>query len=222
MRYILRGEAEKGYSFAKYGYDLTKGISDNELTDGEGWFLTEILGWFAQVNTLFGNHEEAFAYTKMEDRYCQIFYKRHSWSQYHLAVVLYNLGQLEEGEINIRAAIPHYKDINNQQAVIYSCNILALFLARRGEVSKALEYNSNARNRIIYMLGEIHVDSIKALNLRAMIYAIAHDVENACSCWRKAIALFEKADAPRLADVAQSNMQKVINGEEWIFPVIAY
>ena len=167
---------------------------------------------------MLGDYDIALSYEQKIYDWSDRFYEftpdyTKGWTEYHIAKILYNMGDLEKGEEAIKASAQHFENVGDTCSGSHAYRLMAIFLARKGEYETALKLSDKAMETLLPMYGEEHFDIARVWNSRARIYAIAEDVANACTCWERAINIFEKVGAMHYVKKARHDMQRVLAGE---------
>ena len=222
LGYMLLRKAEEGLKMAKEGYSLVSDVPDSELSQREGYLRSWIMLRIAETSNMLGDYQTALTIAEKCYQYCDRFYEPTPENskcrvKRHIAAALYNLGRLQEGMEVLSSAIHFFEQTNDMRSAAYSYEKMGLFLAKVGNYSEALSLNQKAKDALIPLYGSESVSIADTWEYRAQIYAIANDKDNAISCWKEAIALYQKIGADKREIVARRDMNKVLNGEELLF-----
>ena len=218
--YLEMGEFEKSLHTANEGYSIVQ--NHNELSAAESHHRRVLLGRIIRANNRLGHFEKALSYKNEFYRIATDTYENgHSpditrgWCELIIAPALINLGILDEGEATIRSAIKHFENVKNIWYKSLADEILAMFYAINGCEEEALRIEDNVYRALIPMCGFESLTIASIWNNKGKIYTFLGKTEEACMCWNRAIALYDRLDAPHYADIIRQQLEFVMNDIDW-------
>ena len=220
MGYSLLKRPNETLIYFNQGYSLVKNLSPDELTEREGYLRCWILLRAAEAYNMLGNYDKSLSIANKCLEYCDIYYKtsienaRCKVSR-HIASSLFNLGLLKEGSNILLYTIQYFEETGDFRAAANSYEKLGLFLAQMGDYKEAIQKNDKAIEYLIPLYGAENISIANALEIRAQIYSIAKDKENALKYWNKAIRMFAELGAIDREQSAKKDLDNAFKDENW-------
>ena len=207
----LSGDSRGCYEIALEGWEMTKDLPADELTNEQGYWRNQVLKRLLESTRALGDYDASLRWGELALVESERFYtttpeENRGWCLWHIARTLQMrgaYGDLERGAALTREAEQLFAKDHNDWARSYCFALQGLICTGLGEYAQALENNQTFLDMLLPRLGDDHYDIAQGYEWRGNTYQVMGDMENARACYEKAVQIFRNNGAAARQEQAE-------------------
>lgn len=215
----LSGDVQGCYDIAAEGWEMTKDIPMEDMTNNQGYWRGQITKRLLCSARDMGDYGTALQWAETALAHSERFYtttleEDRGWVLWHLARTYYlrgETGDLEKGEELVKEADSLFKKDNDEWSRSFCYGLLGLIRVKQGNFEDALANIKTYMDILLPKNGPEHYDIAQGYEWYAEVYKAMGDFEKAADSYRKAIEIYEKRDAAARKENAQDKLDALKN-----------
>lgn len=201
---VLSGENEDARKVADEGWNFAKAFSSNELSNEIGQYYIGLMHRLIEIYRSIGDYDASLYYGRLCFETCGRFYSMyegdsHAWTMYHIGRTMLLKGDITDGIEMIQNAMGVFKPAGDLYSYACCCDMMALLFSRMGKFNDAIEYNNTAREIMLPLVGDEHIDIAHNYKWAGDIYFEAGRIVEAEENYRKSLLIYNKRNFTRFA-----------------------
>lgn len=211
----LSGDMQGCYDIALEGWETTKDIPADDLTNEQGYWRNQILKRLLESTRALGDYDASLQWGELALVESDRFYtttpeENRGWCLWHIARTLQMRGaggDLERGAELVQEAERLFAKDHDDWSRSYCFGLQGLICTGLGEYQQALENNQTYLDMLLPRLRDDHYDIAQGYEWRGNTYQAMGDLENARDYYEKAIRIFRDNGAA----ARQANTEMLLN-----------